>query len=69
MLQQNTTRIDFAKRLQTIIEQYNAGGSSNENYYEALIDFSENLKHESERHVKEGLTEDELELFDLLKRK
>jgi type I restriction enzyme, R subunit len=68
MLQQNTTRTDFAKRLQSIIEQYNAGGSSNENYYEALVDFAENLKHESERHVKEGLTEDELELFDLLKK-
>jgi type I restriction enzyme, R subunit len=68
MLQQNTTRTDFAKRLQEIIEQYNSGGSSNENYYEALIDFAENLKQESERHVREGLTEDELELFDLLKK-
>jgi type I restriction enzyme, R subunit len=68
MLQQNTTRTDFAKRLQEIIEQYNSGGSSNENYYQALVDFAENLKEESERHVREGLTEDELELFDLLKK-
>jgi type I restriction enzyme R subunit len=68
MLQQNTTRIEFAKRLQEIIERYNSGGSSNENYYEALVDFAENLKQESERNVREGLTEDELELFDLLKK-
>jgi type I restriction enzyme, R subunit len=68
MLQQNTTRTDFAKRLQEIIEQYNSGGSSNENYYEALVDFAENLKQESERHVREELTETELELFDLLKK-
>lgn len=68
MLQQNTTRTDFAQRLQSIIDRYNAGGSSTENYYEALVDFAENLKQESERHIREGLTEDELELFDLLKK-
>jgi type I restriction enzyme R subunit len=68
LLQQNTTRADFAKRLQEIIERYNSGGSSNENYYEALVDFAENLKQESERYVREGLTEEELELFDLLKK-
>lgn len=68
MLQQNTTRTDFAQRLQAIIDHYNAGGSSTENYYEALVDFAENLKQETERHIREGLTEDELELFDLLKK-
>ena len=67
MLQQNTTRTDFAQRLQFIIDRYNAGGSATENYYEALVDFAQNLKQESERHLREGLTEDELELFDLLK--
>jgi type I restriction enzyme R subunit len=30
--------------------------------------FAEGLKEEDERHVKEGLTEDELELYDLLKK-
>jgi type I restriction enzyme R subunit len=67
MLQRNTTRTDFAQRFQAIVDQYNAGGSSTENYYEALIDFTENLKKEDERHIREGLTEEELELFDLLK--
>ncbi|WP_066377992.1 type I restriction endonuclease subunit R [Anabaena sp. CA = ATCC 33047] len=68
MIQQNTTRTDFAQRLQAIIDKYNAGGSSTENYYEALVNFAENLKQEAERHIREGLTEDELELFDLLKK-
>ncbi len=67
MLQQNTTRTNFAQRLQFIIDRYNAGGAATENYYEALVDFAQNLKQESERHIREGLTEDELELFDLLK--
>ena len=68
MLQQNTTRTNFAQRLQEIIDKYNAGGSSTENYYEELTNFTEGLKDEDERHIREGLTEDELELFDLLKK-
>lgn len=68
MIQQNSTRTDFSQRLQAIIDKYNAGGSSTDNYYEALINFTENLKAEAERHIREGLTEDELELFDLLKK-
>ncbi|WP_293005541.1 type I restriction endonuclease subunit R [Nitrosomonas sp.] len=68
MLQQNATRTDFAQRLQQIIETYNSGGSSTENYYEELMKFTEDLRTEDERHIREGLTEDELELFDLLKK-
>ncbi|MDO9311263.1 MAG: type I restriction endonuclease subunit R [Nitrosomonas sp.] len=68
MLQQNATRTDFAQRLQQIIDTYNADGSSTENYYEDLIKFTEDLRMEDERHIREGLNEDELELFDLLKK-
>ena len=68
MLQQNATRTDFAQRLQQIIDAYNSGGSSTENYYEDLMKFTEDLRAEDERHIREGLTDDELELFDLLKK-
>ncbi|MCK5229218.1 MAG: DUF3387 domain-containing protein, partial [Desulfobulbaceae bacterium] len=68
MLQQNMTRVDFAQKLQEIIDTYNAGGSSTENYYDELMNFAKELKDEDERHVREGLTEDELELYDLLKK-
>lgn len=68
MIEQNTNRTDFAQRLQNIIDKYNSGGSTTENFYEALVNFTENLKAESERHIREGLTEDELELFDSLKK-
>ena len=68
MLQQNITRTDFAQRLQQIIDAYNAGGSSAENSYEDLMDFLKEMQEEDERHVREGLSEDELELFDLLKK-
>ena len=63
MLQRNVTRTNFAQRFQAIVDQYNAGGSTTENYYDALVDFAENLREEEERHVREGLTVEELELF------
>ena len=59
---------DFAQRLQQIIDQYNAGGSSTEDYYEKLMQYAETVHAEEERHIREGLSEDELELFDLLKK-
>ena len=68
MLQQNATRSDFAQRLQGIIDAYNAGSSSADNYFAELLKFTQDLKEESERHIRENLTEDELELFDLLKK-
>jgi type I restriction enzyme, R subunit len=66
MLEQNVTRVDFAQRLQEIIDRYNSGGSSTENYYDELLKFTREMKDEEERHIREGLTEDELEIFDLL---
>lgn len=68
MMRANATRIDFAQRLQEIVDNYNAGGTSTENYYEDLVRFTQEMKEEDERHVREGLTEDELELFDMLKK-
>lgn len=68
MLQQNLTRTDFAQRLQRIIDTYNAGGSATENYFDDLMSFAKDLRGEDERHIREGLSEDELELFDLLKK-
>jgi type I restriction enzyme, R subunit len=68
MLKENSTRTDFAIRLQRIIDEYNAGSSSADNYFDELVKFTKDLKEESERHIREGLTADELELFDLLKK-
>jgi type I restriction enzyme R subunit len=68
MMSRNITRADFAQRLQQIIDRYNCGGSSTDNYFDDLMRFTRELREEDERHVREGLTEDELELFDLLKK-
>ncbi|MBD8003772.1 type I restriction endonuclease subunit R [Bacillus norwichensis] len=68
LLEENKTRTSFVERYKEIINQYNAGNSTNEDYYEDLVDFVDNLKKEDERHVREGLTEKELEIYDLLKK-
>lgn len=66
LLNQNVTRTSFAQRLQEIIDRYNVGGSLTEDYFNDLIDFVDQLKAEESRHIREGLTEAELELYDLL---
>lgn len=68
LMQRNVTRIPFAQRLQEIIDRYNAGGAATEDYFNDLMTFMEGLKAEEERHIREGLTETKLELFDLLKK-
>ena len=68
MLVQNATRVDFMQRLQKVIDDYNSGATATENYFDELTAFAQSLKEEAERHIREGLTEDELELFDLLKK-
>lgn len=68
MLKKNVTRGNFADLFQNIIDNYNAGGSQNDNFYEMLLKFMEELQKEEERHIKEDLKEEELEIFDLLKK-
>lgn len=66
MLKKNKTRTKFAERFKDIIDEYNAGGSQNENFYEKLLELMKLMKEEEARHVKEELSEEELEIFDLL---
>lgn len=66
MLKKNVTRTRFAERFKQIIDEYNAGGSQNENFYQKLLELMKQMKEEEVRHVKEDLSEEELEIFDLL---
>ena len=66
MLSRNRTRRDFAQRLQEIIDQYNSGSSSVDADFAALMEYAESLREEEQRHIRKGLTEDELEIYDLL---
>ena len=66
MLNRNCTRQKFSQRFRGIIDRYNAGGSENEEYYEQLLKLIEDLKAEEKRPEAEGLSEEELEIFDML---
>jgi len=68
MLQKNVTRSNFADRFRNIIDAYNSGGSQNDDFYEKILKFMEELRAEEERHIKEELSEEELEIFDLLRK-
>jgi type I restriction enzyme R subunit len=66
MLNRNCTRTKFSQRYKNIIDRYNAGSSENEDYYEQLLQLIEDLKKEDQRADTEGLSEEELEIYDLL---
>lgn len=66
MLNRNTTRRKFTERYQGIIDRYNSGTNEAEYYFEELEKLLEDLKEEQNRCVVEGLTEEELEIYDLL---
>lgn len=62
----NPMRIDFAAKLQEIIDRFNAGVLNIEELFEELKTLSRDLTDEEARHVREGLSEEELAVFDLL---
>jgi type I site-specific deoxyribonuclease len=66
MINRNCTRTKFSERFKRIIDSYNAGGTENEDYYEQLVKLLEEMRQEDNRANTEGLTEEELEIYDLL---
>ena len=62
----NRYRIDFQKRLEKIVESYNAGSINIEEYFNKLTELINELKEEEKRHIQEGLSEEELAVFDIL---
>lgn len=66
MVRLNPTRADFAARFQKLIDEYNAGSRNIEQLFRELVKFARELTEEERRGVSEGLTEEELALFDIL---
>lgn len=62
----NKTRANFAEKLQQMINEYNQGTASIETLYANLIEFGQSLDAEGERAAREGLSEEELAIFDLV---
>ncbi len=66
MVAANASRMDLAERFQKLIDDYNAGSQNIEAFFAELKSFAEALSEEDQRAIAEGLTEEELALFDIL---
>ena len=66
MLAANPSRKDFLERFQRLLEEYNSGSRNIESLFDDLLRFAQDLNSEDQRALREGLTEEELALFDIL---
>lgn len=68
MMGQNKTRGSFLENFQKVIDDYNSGSLSIEEAFEELVKQAEAMSTEQERAAKNEMTEEQQELFDLLKK-
>ena len=70
MLARNPFRADFQRRYEEIVAAYNSEKDRQtiEQTFETLLKFIEELSGEEERAVREGLDEESLAIYDLLKK-
>ncbi len=70
LLQQNPLRTDFQRHYEKIVAEYNREKDrvTIEKTFEALLQIVRDLDHEEGRAVREGLDEESLAVFDLLKK-
>lgn len=66
MAKANPTRQHLVERLEKLVADYNAGSVDAEQFFEALKAFIGEMDEEQQRAAREGLTEEELAIFDLL---
>ncbi|TBY85472.1 type I restriction endonuclease subunit R [Rhizobium leguminosarum bv. viciae] len=70
MLARNPTRMDFQRKYEDIVADYNSekDRTAIEETFRRLVELVQNLDEEQERAAKENLSDEELAMFDLLKR-
>ncbi|SNC74480.1 type I restriction enzyme, R subunit [Marinobacter sp. es.048] len=68
MMAKNPTRSDFMEKLKRLIDNYNSGSMNIEAFFQELMEFTEELQEEDKRAIREGLSEEELALFDIITR-
>lgn len=66
MVAANPSRSDFMEKFQELIERYNAGSMNIEAFFQQLMVFTNDLQEEDRRAIREGLTEEELALYDIV---
>ena len=68
LIRLNASRYDFLDRFQKMIEAYNSGALSIEEFFTELVTLTKDLSSEEQRHLREAITEEELAVFDILTR-
>ena len=66
MVQLNKSRANYLERFQRLIDEYNLGSINVELLFDELLEFTQELNEEEQRHIAEQLSEEELAVFDLL---
>jgi type I restriction enzyme R subunit len=66
MAARNPTRVHLVEKLEKLVETYNLGTLDVEAFFEALKKLIAEMDEEERRAAREGLTEEELAIFDLL---
>ena len=66
MVLKNKARQDLQQKFLELVEQYNLGAYTAEEFFNRLKDFINDLEHEEKRTVREGLSEEELAVYDLM---
>jgi len=65
-MRKNPTRSGLAERFRRLIDEYNAGTHNLEEFLRRLKAINDELTAEEQRAVKEGMSEEELAIYDLL---
>ena len=68
MMEKNKIRKRFMERLDKLLSAYNAGTHDVDEFFDKLVELAQELSEEDRRAIEENLTEEELAIFDLLKK-
>ena len=68
MIRKNKLRKHFLDRLNKLLHEYNTGSHDLDVFFDQLVEFAKELSEEDRRAVSENLTEEELAIFDILRK-
>jgi len=68
MVRKNKLRKRFLDRLNRLLHEYNSGSHDLESFFDQLVELAKDLSEEDRRAIQENMNEEELAIFDLLKK-
>ncbi|KKR70258.1 MAG: Type I site-specific deoxyribonuclease, HsdR family [Candidatus Roizmanbacteria bacterium GW2011_GWB1_40_7] len=68
MIRKNKLRKHFLERLNKLLHEYNTGSHDLDVFFDQLVELAKELSEEDRRAVSENLTEEELAIFDILRK-